>query len=774
MTEHKPELKELLSKGNSAAWDKNWNDAAVYYQQVLDIAPDNFKALTNIGLAYYEMREFQEALNAYSSAVSLDADDPAPYEKMFLIFKDMGQSSDAVKYALRAAESHLKNEDIQKAIENWKRVNEIDIQNIKAHARLGMVYERLGKFKLAVSEYINTASLLQFTGNNEKAAESIERALQCSPDNIIALRAKEILHQGRQLPLPEPIVKDPGEEIILGADLLEAPKPPEPTVYENPIVEAVDKAMVELAEALFEEQIQVKGEKVNQGRDLDSALSWNAEGDPGLTDDSMVKLHVSQAIEHYSTGNEKEAAGHIKSAIDDGYSNPAAYFLLGFLFTNLGRMESSSRWLTKSVAHADYALASRLLPANYYSSTDMWNEASKEYLEALRIADTSLVDKDDVEDLIHLYEVMMDDLEQQEGDEAYIEMSKHIEDMLLRPNWRETLTDLRAKGSLEDGVLLPQIDALLDDRRSQIMSVHRDIQNLAKDGYYGAAMEKAFFALRSAPSFLPLHVTIGDILVDQNKLSGAVTKYLAVADVYAVQGKTERALVMLRKVIDLQPMNIEIRQRQIDLLEEFGKKEEAIQEYINLAEVFFPLAELDSARTSYSRALALAKTISDDGDDGGWRMKLLLKLADIDIQRLDWESAIETFEEICDISPRYEKASVSIVDLNFRLGNKTPAEKEISRYIMLFDPESEADNVRDYLILLKEEVSNEDYIFRQLAAHYQKLGQTELAITELDGLGDMLLEAGNKGAAVEVIQEIVNLNPPNIEAYQKLLGQLQA
>ena len=771
MTEQNLELKELLSKGNSAAWDKNWNDAAVYYQQALDIDPDNFKALTNIGLAYYEMREFQEALNAYGSAVAIDADDPAPYEKMFLIFKDMGQPLDAVKYALRAAESHLKNEDIQKAVENWKRVIEIDIQNIKAHARLGMVYERLGKFKLAVSEYINTASLLQFTGNNEKAAESIERALQCSPDNIIALRAKEILHQGRQLPLPEPIVKEPGEEIIPGADQLEAPKPPEPTVYENPIVEAVDKAMVELAEALFEEQIQIKSEKVNQGRDLDSALSWNAEGDPDLTDDSLLKLHVSHAIEHYSTGNEKEAAGHIKSAIDDGYSNPAAYFLLGYLFTNLGRMESASRWLTKSVAHADFALASRLLLANYYSSTDMWADASKEYLEALRIADTSLVDKEDVEDLIHLYEVMMDDLEQQEGDEAYIEMSKHIEDMLLRPNWRETISDLRAKGRLEDGVLLPQIDALLDDRRSQIMGVHKDIQDLAKGGFYGAAMEKAFFALRSAPSFLPLHVTIGDILVDQNKLSGAVTKYLAVADVYAVQGKTERALVMLRKVIDLQPMNIEIRQRQIDLLEEYGKKEEAIQEYINLAEVFFPLAELDSARTAYSRALALAKTISDDG---GWRMLLLLKLADIDVQRLDWDSAIETFEDICDISPRNEKASIFIVDLNFRLGNKTPAENEINRYIMLFDSKSEAENVGEYLIALKAEIPNESYIVRQLVAHYHNLGQTELAISELDGLGDMLLEAGDEGAAVDVIQEIINLNPPNIEAYQKLLGQLQA
>ncbi len=771
MTEQNPELKELLSKGNSAAWDQKWNDAAVYYQQALDIDPNNFKALTNIGLAYFEMREYQEALNAYGSAVAINADDPAPYEKMFLIFNDMGSKPDAIKYALRAAESHLKNEDIQKAIENWKRILEIDIQNIKAHARLGMVYERLGKFKMAVSEYINTASLLQFTGNTEKAAESIERALQCSPDNIIALRAKEILHQGRQLPLPEPVVKEAGEELISEPGLLEAPKSPEPITYENPIVEAVDKAMVELAEALFEEQIHAKGERTGQGRDLDSALSWNADSEPGLTDDSLLKLHVSQAIEHYSQRNEKEAADHIKSAIDDGYDKPAAYFLLGYLYTNLSQTENAGRWLGKSVAHADYALASRLLLANQFSSAEMWAEASKEYLEALRIADTSLVDKENVEDLIHLYEVMMDDLEQREGDEAFIEMSKHIEEILLQTDWREILTDLRAKGRLEDGVLLPQMDALLDDRRSQIMAIHKDIQNLAKDGYYGAAMEKAFFALRSAPSFLPLHVTIGDILVDQNKISGAVTKYLAVADVYAVQAKTERALVMLQKVIDLEPMNIEIRQRQIDLLEEYGKKEEAIQEYMNLADVFFPLAELDSARTAYSRALTLAKTISDEG---GLRLKILHKLADIDIQRLDWDSAIETFAEICEVSPRNEKASISIVDLNMRLGNIEPAESEIDRYLMLFDSETESKNVLAYLVKLKAEIPGNEYIIRHLVAQYQKQDQIDLAISELDGLGDLMLENGNKSAAVDVIQDIINLNPSNIEAYQKLLGQLKA
>jgi tetratricopeptide (TPR) repeat protein len=774
MTEQNQELQNLLSKGNSAAWDKNWNDAAVYYQQALDIDPNNFKALTNIGLAYYEMREYREALEAYRRAVELDVDDPAPYEKMFLIYKDIDQTAEAVKVALQAAESHLTNEDIQKAIENWKRVLEMDIHNIKAHARLGMVYERLGKKKLAVSEYINTASLLQMSGNSEKAAESIDRALKCSPENIIALRAKEILHQGRQLPLPEPIVKEPELEIIPEAPRLQPPEQEAPTVYDDPIAEAVEKSLVILAEALFEEEIPVESGKPAGGRDLDSALSWNAEENDGFEDEvddaSMLKIHVSQTIEAYSSGNEKDAADHLKSAVDAGYTNPAAFFLLGYLFSNLGRMESAVRSLNRSVSNEKFALASRLLLANYFASMDQWVDASREYLEALRIADTSLAEKQDVEDLVHLYEVMIDDLEQQEGDDAYIEMSNHIKDMLLRPDWKDILGDLRSKEKSEDGFLLPQLDALLDDRRSQIMGVHRTIMELGQEGHYGAAMEMAFFALRNAPTFLPLHVTIGDLLMQEGKMSGAVTKYLAVADVYTVQGKTERALVMLNKVVELQPMNIEIRQRRIDLLEEYGQEEEAIQEYINLADVFFSLAELDSARSSYVKALAISKSLADNGRS---RLRLLQRLADLDIQRLDWESAISTYEEICELAPRNQAGSIAIVDLNYRLGKYPAAEKEIERFVVQLDPATEGEAIHNYLTNLKQELPREAYVIRKLVDFYKNLGRKEHAIAELDGLGELLLDTGRRDDALAVVQEIIDLGPPNVEAYQKLLDQLQ-
>ena len=104
---------------------------------------------------------------------------------------------------------------------------------------------------------------------------------------------------------------------------------------------------------------------------------------------------------------------------------------------------------------------------------------------------------------------------------------------------------------------------------------------------------------------------------------------------------------------------------------------------------------------------------------------------------------------------------------------KAQAEKEIDRFTKQFDPESQVDSIREYLETLKEEKPEEDYIIRQLVALYKHFGHLDQAITELDGLGDLLLEQGRKQEAVQVIQEIITLSPANIDDYKKLLEQLQ-
>lgn len=767
-------IKELISKGHSAAWDQNWENAAGYYRQALEIDQDSLKALTSLGLALFEMREYKESLNYYLQAADLDPDDPLPYEKITLIHERMGNPEPAREFALRAAEAFIKNQDIDKAIENWNRAIEIDPYHVRAHARLALVFQRLGKSNRAVTKYIHVASILQSKGQTKKAAEAVGRALKIAPESIKAVRAKEMIQQQVMIPLPEHFQKAvSGQKEQQQRANLQLAEPEQVEVDEqpaNPIEEAVERAVTVMAKSVFEDQVYKKPAAAGEQRNIDSFLMDEEQEDNEVRDNSLIKLHVSQTIENFSTESWKEAADELKMAVDEGYNHPAAYFLLGYSYFDLGRLESAERNLKKGVGSSEFNLASRLILGQIYREKELWEDASREYLEALRLADTSVADREKVDDLISLYEVMIEDLENQEGDKAFRDMSNHVETMLLQPNWREVIREYREKSEETGGGLLPAVDDLLADRKKQVIDGHQLIQEYAKEGHFGAAMENAFFALRNAPSYLPLHITIGDLLLEQGQNEAAVSKYLAVANVYAVQGKPERTLSMLKKIIELEPMNIDVRRRYIDHLEEMGKREEAIVESNNLADVFYNLAELDRARDTYARALELAENYLGEID---WQRNILLRLADIDVQRLDWEGALKTFRRISDLYPEDEETSINIVSMQFQSGNKKLAEDEIERYLSHLDPEEDSELILQYLKSLRDENPRLKDIRMRLASFYESWGQKKKAIAELDSLGDMLLDEGRKDEVIELIEKIVAMDPPNVEEYKKLLGQLR-
>jgi tetratricopeptide (TPR) repeat protein len=390
-------------------------------------------------------------------------------------------------------------------------------------------------------------------------------------------------------------------------------------------------------------------------------------------------------------------------------------------------------------------------------------------LEALRIADTQFAPFEERDDLLQLYEAMIDDLEKEEDEEAHIEMCKHINNLLIRQDWRRVLKDHRSKAK-RDHDLLPVVDELVESRRSKVVSAHREVKTLYNNGYFGAAMEKAFLALRDAPTFLPLHITIGDLLLEQGRQSAAIKKYLAVADVYKVQDKLERALALYKNIIELAPLNIDVRQEYIDLLEEYGQRDQAVHEYINLADVYYSLAELQRARETYEKALELISVFSLEKD---WERDILHRMADIDAQRLDWDSALEVYKRIRDSHPSDKEASKKIIELHYRLGDDRKANHEMERYIGLLDPENEPSRIIQYLEELKEENPKKAGIRKTIASFYQAQGQEQQAVAELDSAGDMLLDEGDRVGAIQIIEEIISLNPANVEDYQKLLSQLK-
>ena len=188
-------------------------------------------------------------------------------------------------------------------------------------------------------------------------------------------------------------------------------------------------------------------------------------------------------------------------------------------------------------------------------------------------------------------------------------------------------------------------------------------------GSLRSAMEEAFQALTYAPTYLPLHTLIGDLLVRENHTQEAIAKFSTVAQAYSVRGEAAQSAKMLRRVVQLAPMDMVARTKLIDQLVARGQVDDAIREYLELADIYYRLAELDMARKTYTTAL---RFVQQANADRRWNVHILQRMADIDMQRLDWKQAIRVYEQIRTLRPDDAGVRKNLIELSLRLGSACP------------------------------------------------------------------------------------------------------
>ena len=111
--------------------------------------------------------------------------------------------------------------------------------------------------------------------------------------------------------------------------------------------------------------------------------------------------------------------------------------------------------------------------------------------------------------------------------------------MLMRKNWRDHLYKSREQmPKSQDGDMpMPLADVILQAHSSQVLEAINHVNQLARGGQLRSAMEEAFQAIAYAPTYLPLHILMGDLLVRENHTEEAITKYTVVAQAYSVRGE---------------------------------------------------------------------------------------------------------------------------------------------------------------------------------------------------------------------------------------------
>jgi tetratricopeptide (TPR) repeat protein len=758
---------KAMSGGHSAAWDQNWDLAARKYRLAAEAKPQSHQAINSLGLALFELKRFEEARLCYVQAARLLPDNPLPLERLAEIYERTGELNQAAQQSMVAADLQLKRRDVRKAIENWNRVTRLVPDNIKAHSRLALVYERLGKKNLAILEYISVASLLQHSGRIGEALQTFEKGLIIDPTNPYIKEALDTLKANKTLPKPE---RKPGGTGSLSMAAIVGREIPDEiddlTKYgPNPIAEARQLAITAQAEFLFD---------ITEG-DLQSK-----KGIPGLMnmfgrndeiDTRKISLYLGSAIDFQTKAADKEAADQLKKAIDEGVNIPAVYFNLGYLYLNLGKEDQGLKNIQNAINTPEYALASYLLIGEYWVDRGNLKEAVAQYARALREADVAVIDSKWKNELRDTYEIVIEELSQEEDQKILSQLGSNIVGLIMQNDWRSYVMAAREQlPSPTSGTSpIPLSEILFEAANTEILNVMASINQKDREGYPRSAMEEALTLLDNAPYYLPLHNQMAELSMSQNNRDVAIEKYKVIAKTYAVRGEVNRANEMYRKVVNFSPMDFTARNNFIDYLLEQSKYEEAIIEYIDLADANYQLAQLNNARATYEKGLELAQ---HQNLDVSWSIKIYKLIADIDTQRLDWRQALRVYEQLRSIASDDEEVRINIFSLNMRLGNLTQAQSELDNYLDHLSNTDQFDksvHFLEELLLENEELSLPR---ARLAELYQKANRNSDAISQWNKIVEKSMADNNKEGAKQALRAILVLNPPDIEYYRNALQNL--
>jgi tetratricopeptide (TPR) repeat protein len=780
MTDQLKLFEESMRLGHSAAWDLKWDRAIEFYRKALVQLPEDPGALTSLGLALLETEQYKEALSIYHKAAKVTPNDPIPLERCAEIFERLGQISDAVIQRNAAAQRYLARKDAQKAIDNWIHIARLTPDDLHTRSTLALTYERTGNARQAVYEYINVASILQRAGNTERAIEAVQRALRLVPGHPEAGKALRALKVGESLAPPSqprgataPLRMAKVQEYIK-AEAVETDVDDDEVA--DPEVAAQRDALKILAGLLFDEPSGDDEDDLGEAEDKSSGLSaitggLSISGRKSVGQPQMYR-YLGQAIDLQTRGKNKEAIKEFERAIKAGLDHRAAHYNVGILFKKAEDYQAAKKHLGAALGYEDLDLGTNLALGRIARTEKDLPEAARYLLQALRIADSLSVDSSQSSSLNQFYDAML--VSQEEGNEE--ELDRIVEstlNFLSGPDWmrrlRQARMQLESEGA-ESSAVVPIAEMLAVGGTDRVLQSLGRIDDLLVRELFAAAMEEAMLTLDHAPSYLALHMRMAEILIRSGRREAGLEKMGIVAETHRVRGEIPQAADVYAKIIREAPVNIPARNRLIELFVQQDRHKEALEHYIDLADIYMQMAELDSARKALASALSLAQ---DSSVDREWSVKILREMGDIDLSRLDWRRALRVYSQIRTLDPSDEKARTNVIDLNLRLAQDEQAAQELDGHLEYLVQHDRGQDALTFIEDLAREHSGKSILHERLGEAYLAAGRKADAIAQFDALGEILLDAGHTGEAIRIIQRIITLQPPDIEGYQELLNNLR-
>jgi len=726
---------DAIKKGHNAAWDGQWAKAVAEYRRALAEFPSDVSVRSSLAHALEESGQYESALREYQHISEEQPHDPLPMTHVAEMQIKMRRPAEAASTYLMVAEMYVNLRKLKdKAIEAWKKAAELEPTRTDVHLRLAEMYEQNAQRPLAANEYLALARIYQKRGDKPKALSFAERAASVDPRSNTARALIDDLSRG-EAPAAEP---------------------------PSPVVQAEKQALSRLAETLLEE-------RPAPAQEPEPGLA--PPGTPPQLSQPEIDALIARAVDAQMHHRVPEAIESYRKLLTAGVMRTEVRFNLGLLYLETMRYDDAVKFLTETMNDKNYGLASHFALGQCYRAQGKMDLAVEHFLQVTKIVDLGSVQREQADELISVYEELADSYAAK-GDGVQSEaFSNALEKFLTEKGWedkvlqvRHHLEVLRSEGgqvSLAEVINVPESDKVLE-----ALALAQEYLRREK---LSAASDECYRAIELAPNYLPGHVRLAEILVKEGRSDEARSKYQTLAELSLARGDVERAEGFYRTLLKVSGDAVGDRSRLIDLLVKQNRIDDALEQYLILGDGHARGGDFAKAAEKLAEGVRLAGHANATGP---MAITLRHRLAEARARQGDFKGALATYQEIRQQSPDDERARFYAVDLEFRLGQTRNALSDLEELLERYQSRGEPQKVTAVLEALAQSYPNEGGLANRLAQNYLAVGSTDKAIATLDALGELYLSSGQKQAAAATIRQILSLNPPRSDDYEKLLEQI--
>lgn len=576
-----------MEQNREAARQSRWEDALKGVTRALQEFPQDNDARTAAAVALFHTNRLDPALQVLRELHQRDPNNPFFLEYIARTQEHLGNIEAAVGTYRTLADLHEKRRAVARTISALREQLRLRPDLDDQRKRLATLLEETQARQDAATEYLTLARSYRDRAMLDDAAVCAEAALRLDPNS---------------------------------------------------------RETKELMSALHEAMARAAGvASPREGSEDTGGMPFDTMHTGGLRSQKFaLEKIVAQAVELQQAGDLEGAMREYKRAIESGLDRADVLYSLGLLYQEQEDHQSAVDVLTRASRDTEYALSAHFALGSSYTALKQLPQAAQEYEQAIRLVDLETIGKAESEDLVQMYESVVD-IYQQLGDLARAaSLYSTLAGFLQSKRWgkeRATEFNRRAKEMTERNML-----AKLRSLGTGMLGPPADATGPTAPPQESEAIPETWGKIRPITDFLrgdkipttgsldepALPAPVPDILegidllpppeepvfapvipLDTTGLDEQSRRWVIASEKYIEQGLLEAALDAAHEVIRINVDYLPIHLRLGEIYERMHRSQEALTKYQILIDTYMVRNEPERAIDVYFRVIELSPDVTN-------------------------------------------------------------------------------------------------------------------------------------------------------------------